>query len=123
MCIRDRFNTSGADERDTVLDLKEFDGVLKKSGIEIPSNQMRALQKLLDNDGNGVLDVGELESAAKRRATNGCFNVTSTRVFSDQWYQKQHSPYENVRRDDHPSQDMSSETEWETEPKIRSLES
>ena len=37
------------------------------------------------------------------RATKGCFNVTSTRVFSDLWYQKKHSPYENLRRDDHPS--------------------
>ena len=35
------------------------------------------------------------------RATKGCFNVTSTRVFSDRWYQQNHSPYENLRRDDH----------------------
>ena len=32
------------------------------------------------------------------RATKGCFNVTSTRVFSDRWYHKKHSSYENLRR-------------------------
>ena len=34
-------------------------------------------------------------------AAKGCFNVTSTRVFGDRLYQKKHSPYENLRRDDH----------------------
>ena len=34
-------------------------------------------------------------------AAKGCFNVTSTRVFSDQFCQKKHSPYETLRRDDH----------------------
>ena len=57
------------------------------------------------------------------RATKECFNGTSTRVCSDRWSQNTHSPYEDLRRDDHPSQHhMSSETEWETEPKIQSLQ-
>ena len=43
------------------------------------------------------------DGTVKHRATKGCFNVTSTRVFSNRWYQKTHSPYENLRRDDHPS--------------------
>ena len=37
------------------------------------------------------------------RAAKGCFNVTSTRVFSDQFCQKKHLPDENLRRDDHSS--------------------
>ena len=41
------------------------------------------------------------DAAVAARATQGCFNVTSTRVFSDRLYQKKHSPYENLRRDDH----------------------
>ena len=43
---------------------------------------------------------------ARDGATKGCFDVTSTRVFSDQWYHKTHAPYETLKRDDHPSQDM-----------------
>ena len=44
-----------------------------------------------------------INGPALARATKGCFNVTSTRVFSDQFCQKKHSSYENLRRDDHSS--------------------
>ena len=37
------------------------------------------------------------------RATQGCFNCTSTGVVGDRTCQKKHTPYENLRRDDHPS--------------------
>ena len=44
--------------------------------------------------------AGDVESAW---AAQGCFNVTSTRVFGDQFCQKKHSPYEYLKRDDHSS--------------------
>ena len=60
--------------------------------------------RVAESDREDFLD--ELAWAAK-----GCFNVTSTRVFRDHFCQNKHSPYETLRRDDHSSQDMSSETE------------
>ena len=60
------FNTSGVDLRDTVLDAKEFGGILEKSGVDIPKDRVRALCRVLDRDGSGDLDVGELEAALKR---------------------------------------------------------
>ena len=60
--------------------------------------------------GLGVGDVlrvsGDAEDALAVEAAwaaKGCFNVTSTRVFSDQFCQKKHLPDENLRRDDHSS--------------------
>ena len=58
-----------------------------------------------------VVDAAGEEDAAGR-ATKGCFDMTSTRVFRDQRCRETRSPYETLKRDDHPSQDMSSETEW-----------
>jgi hypothetical protein len=60
------FNTSGVDLKDTVLDVGEFEGVLRKSGVAIPRDRLRALMQLLDTDGGGTLDVRELEAALKR---------------------------------------------------------
>ena len=62
------------------------------------------------------------QKKATNRATKGCFNVTSTRVFSDLWYQKKHSPYENLRRDDHPSKNEPKRVETGRDMSLQSCE-
>ena len=69
-----------------------------------------------------ALVFGNIGALAITRATRGCFNATSTRVFSDKLSQETHSPDKTLKRDDHPSQHMSSETEWKL-TEIRSLQS
>ena len=49
-----------------------------------------------------VVNLGD-SRAVLVRATKGCFDVTSTRVFSDQFSQEKHSWHETLTRDDHPS--------------------
>ena len=78
-----------------------------------PSTNFRAssdgLWRVYDRDGTfataGLPDL-RLESGrwyyeVTVRATQGCFNCTSARVFGDRLCQKKHPPYETLRRDDH----------------------
>ena len=73
-----------------------------KSGFETALRNINAERDALR------AKIDELDKA-ETRATRGCFTVTSTRIMS----QETHSSYETLKRDDHPSQDMSSETEWQ----------
>ena len=54
------------------------------------------------------------------RAAKGGFNVTSTRVFSDKFCQKKHLPYENLRRDDHPSKNELKRVETDRDMSLES---
>ena len=54
------------------------------------------------------------------RATQGCFNVTSTRVFSDRTCQKKHPPFENLKRDDHSSKNQLKRVETDRDMRLQS---
>jgi hypothetical protein len=55
-----------------------------------------------------------------RRATQGCFNVTSTRVFSDRTCQKNYPPFENLKRDDHSSKNQLKRVETDRDMRLQS---
>ena len=59
-------------------------------------------------------------AVAAVRATQGCFNCTSTGVFGDRTCQKKHTPYENLRRDDHPSKNEPKRVETDRDMSLES---
>ena len=59
---------------------------------------------------------------SRARATQGCFNVTSTQVFSDTMCQKAHPPFENLKRDDHSSKNQLKRVEPDRDMSLESRE-
>ena len=59
-------------------------------------------------------------SSAGSRATQGCFNCTSTGVFGDRMCQKKDPPFENLRRDDHSSKNEPKRVETDRDMSLES---
>ena len=85
------------------------------------------LEDVVENSGPSSAQwPGTACAACAVRATQGCFNCTSTlECLSDhKGVKKEASTFrKTLKRDDHSSQHISCETEWNLRPKIRSLES
>ena len=56
------FDTDGSGE----LDVKEFGGVIKALGIDVPKEQVRDLYNAIDTDGGGELDITEIETFMRK---------------------------------------------------------